>query len=217
MSAVADFQETNLKEIIIETKSGIDLVPSSLDLVGAEPFLYETQDRFEILKMAIEEVKELYDWILIDTPPSMGQFVLNGLIAANYTIVTFDAGVFGLHGLTALLEIFNDIEEYTGYKVNAEMAILTRWGNPEMENEFWERLLNRIKTFGRRELQKEAASLQTEIETEVKRQFKGVYYIPFDPLIPKSQQAGLPLEQFARESPGALAYKKITDNIVRLQ
>ncbi len=217
MSNVADFPYMSLKEIILETKSGIDLVPSSLDLVGAEPFLYETEGRFEILKIATEKIKENYDWILIDTPPSMGQFVLNGLIAADHIVVTFDAGVFGLHGLTALLEIFNDIREYTGYQVNAEMAILTRWDNPEIENEFWERLLNLIRKRGKKELNKEVVSLQSEIETEVRRQFKGVYYIPYDPLIPKSQQVGLPLEQFAQESPGALAYKKITENIVRWQ
>ena len=127
MSYAGDYPDVGLADIITETKSGIYLAPSSLDLVGAEPYLYGINNRVAILKDAIEQIGDEYEYVLIDTPPSMGQFVLNGLVAADRVIVTFDSGIFALKGAEALSAIMEDIETFVGEKVVADVAILTRW------------------------------------------------------------------------------------------
>jgi hypothetical protein len=99
MGVFEGFPDVSLEETIIPTPSGIDLAPSSLDLVGVEPFLYNIDDRAGILRELLAPVAGRYDHVLIDTPPSMGQFVINGLVAADKTIVTLDSGIFALKGI----------------------------------------------------------------------------------------------------------------------
>lgn len=127
MSEFEGFPDIDIQDIVVNSPSGIDIAPSTLDLVGVEPFLYNVEYRSVILREILAPHKNEYDFILIDTPPSMGQFVINGLIAADHTIVTFDRGVFALNGLATLRTIFNDIEELVGEKISPDMAILTRW------------------------------------------------------------------------------------------
>jgi chromosome partitioning protein len=72
MSGIEDFPTVTIPEIVTRTASGIAIAPSTLDLVGAEPFLYEREDRASILKSALAGLETAYDYILIDTPPALG-------------------------------------------------------------------------------------------------------------------------------------------------
>ena len=103
-----------IRDIIKKTASGIDLAPAHLDLVGAEPYLYHAEFPTGVLKEALANVKNQYAYIFIDTPPSLGQFVINGLYAADHVIVTLDSGSFALNGITTLSTIFSDIKERSG-------------------------------------------------------------------------------------------------------
>lgn len=131
MSCIPGYPKVDLEEIIIKTGSGIDLAPSSLELVGAEPFLYNLDNRAEILRELLRPMKKRYDFIMIDTPPSMGQFVVNGLVASDRRIITFDRGIFALNGLQTLMTIFSDIREVMGDSIVPDLAILTRWDSKE--------------------------------------------------------------------------------------
>ena len=117
-----------MTDIIQSTESGIDLAPASLDLVGAEPYLYGIASRAEVLRDALLPLREKYDLILIDTPPSMGQFVINGLFAADHIIVTLDSGSFALNGVGPLFTIFEDMKQDLGKEIHVDMAIISRWG-----------------------------------------------------------------------------------------
>ncbi|KAF1076634.1 ParA family protein [Methanogenium sp. MK-MG] len=217
MSYAGDYPAVGLADIITETKSGILLAPSSLDLVGVEPYLYTLNHRAEILKDAITEVGDEYDHILIDTPPSMGQFVLNGLVAADQVVVTFDSGVFALKGAEALSTIMEDVETYVGDKVVADVAVLTRWdktpGTPVSAEGFGARLKQLF--FGKTDSvnNDEENERLTAFENDVKRSFKTVYTVPFDTNVQKAQEKGIPLAQFAPQCEAASVYREIADMI----
>ncbi len=114
MSIFEGYPDVAINDVIVPTASGVDLAPATLDLVGVEPYLYSIEDRAGLLREALTGVRNVYDFILIDTPPSMGQFVINGLVAADHTVVTLDPGTFALKGMEELSTIFCDISEMLG-------------------------------------------------------------------------------------------------------
>lgn len=230
MSNIRDFPTIPLQDIVKKTSMGIDLAPSHLDLVGVDPYLYQTEDRAGILKKALGEISDRYDYILIDTPPSMGQLVVNGLYAADHIIVTLDSGTFALNGISTLTTIFGDIREDLGKEIRPDLAIISRWGEgsdldcrkPE-EDDLFSRLRNFFyKKPGPSPAELRAAEEQkTEHErllammAEVKRRFPAVYTVPYSPLVYEAQKRGLPISHFAPESSAGLAYKIIADEVMR--
>ena len=134
----------SLSDYIIKTISGIDLIPSHLDLVGVEPVLYQYPDRYFLLSSGITTLKSGYDFILIDTPPFLGQFVLNAMIAADRLILVFSPDTFALAGYNHLLLIKDDISEMLGKSVRIDMAILNRW---PQSSDSKDTILDKIYTF----------------------------------------------------------------------
>jgi chromosome partitioning protein len=220
MSVFEGFPDITIDDVIVPTASGIDLAPATLDLVGVEPYLYGIEDRAGVLKEALERVKGNYDFILIDTPPSMGQFVINGLVAADHTVVTLDPGTFALRGMEALSTVFDDIRELLGADVVADVAILTRWKGPE--NQAAEAgglvlFLKRLFSAGpSAEEEKERERLKA-FESEVRKAFRQVFVVPYSPAIYETQQQGLPISHYAPESDAGRRYRAITTAIQELE
>ena len=209
MSVFEGFPDARITDIIVPTTSGIYLAPATLDLVGVEPYLYGIDDRAGILREALSPVRRTYDFILIDTPPSMGQFVINGLVAADRTVVTLDAGTFALNGMEALSMIFNDIREMIGEDVNADFAILTRWGGSDDSGGGLALFLKRIfspASFAEEEREKERLKA---FESEVRKKFKQVFVVHYSPLIYEAQQRGLPISHYAPESKPGRDYRAV--------
>ena len=209
MSVFEGFPDARITDIIVPTTSGIYLAPATLDLVGVEPYLYGIDDRAGILREALTPVRDTYDFILIDTPPSMGQFVINGLVAADRTVVTLDAGTFALNGMEALSMIFNDIREMIGEDVNADFAILTRWGGSDDSGGGLALFLKRIfspASFAEEEREKERLKA---FESEVRKKFKQVFVVHYSPLIYEAQQKGLPISHYAPESKPGRDYRAV--------
>jgi chromosome partitioning protein len=233
MSNIDDFPETKIKDIIKKTGSGIDLAPSHLDLVGVDPYLYRTEGRAGILKAALAGISDRYDYILVDTPPSLGQLVINGLFAADHIIVTLDSGTFALDGILTLSTIFNDMKDGLGKEIRPDLAIISRWGEGGIQvcitpaREEKNDLLSRIRNFfykkpePTRQEQEAALEKKTEHERllsmmiEVKRRFPVVYTIPYSPVVYEAQKRGLPISHFAPESSAGVAYKTIADEVMR--
>ena len=95
--------DTPMEEIIIQTQFGLDVVPSVMDLAGAEVELVNLEDKQYRLKKAVELVKEKYDYILIDCPPSLGHVTLNALTAADSVLLPLQCEFYALEGLSQLL------------------------------------------------------------------------------------------------------------------
>lgn len=233
LSGFEDFPKTGLSEVIQTTPSGIDLAPSSLDLVGADPFLYRMDDRAAILKNAIATVKDRYDFILVDTPPSLGQLVINGLFTADHVIVTLDSGTFALEGVSTLSTIFGDMKEDLGREIIPDMAVVTRWGeqgNPEkpcveqpekkdiftqLRDLFYKKPEPTPEEIRAREEQETEHERLLSMRAEVGRLFKTVYTVPYSPQIYEAQKRGLPISHFAPESTAGIVYKNITEEVLR--
>jgi chromosome partitioning protein len=232
LSGIDEFPETKLSDVIRKTPSGIDLAPSHLDLVGADPVMYRVENRAEILRTALAGIRDRYDFILIDTPPSLGQLVINGLFAADHIIITLDSGTFALEGVSTLSTIFGDIKEDLGREIQPDMAVITRWGEgisppcireePGNKKDFrsfiWNLLYKKPEPTPA-EI-RAAEEQQTEHErllamlNEIKRLFRTVYTVPYSPLIYEAQKRGLPISHFAPDSNAGMAYKTIADVII---
>jgi chromosome partitioning protein len=233
LSGIEDFPETRIVDIIKRTESGIDLAPSHLDLVGADPYLYHVPNRAAILKEALYRVRESYDLILVDTPPSMGQLVINGLYAADRIIVTLDSGTFALDGVGTMNTLFGDIKEGLGKEIHPDMAIVTRWGEgipPEAdtpEPAGQQDLMSRIRNLFYKKPQPTPAELEAEREKKaeherleamlgkIRERFPTVYTVPFSPAVYEAQKRGLPVSHTAPDSSAGLAYKTITDKVMK--
>ena len=219
MSAFEGFPDVVINDIIVPTASGIDLAPATLDLVGVEPYLYSIEDRAGLLREALARVKGTYDFILIDTPPSMGQFVINGLVAADHTIVTLDPGTFALRGMEALSTVFHDIREMLGENVTTDLAILTRWKGPDdraAKTGGLALFLKRIFSPGPSPEEERERERLKMFETEVRKTFKQVFIVPYSPAIYETQQKGLPISHYAPESDAGREYRAITTALLEL-
>ncbi len=228
MSVFEGFPDVPITEVITRTEAGVDLAPSNLDLVGVEPSLYMIDDRAGILRDLLEPVRHSYDYILIDTPPSMGQFVVNGLVAADHVVVTIDAGIFALRGIDGLETIFADISEIVGHRVTADLAVLTRWEQSSSIESIPTRtglsgLLARLlgrgdphSDVGANAARSAAAEEErrARIEAEVKRRFGRVETVPFSREVYEAQQRGLPIAQYAPESAAGVAYRRIAQGVL---
>jgi len=233
MGGIGDFPRVAMQDIIRKTASGIDLAPSHLDLVGAEPYLYHAKFPTGVLKEALSGIKDQYSFIFIDTPPSIGQFVINGLYAADHVIVTLDSGSFALNGVSTLSTIFSDINDDLGKEIRPDMAIVSRWGEgilqsraqPDVQErkDLFTRLLNVFykqpepspeDLRAAQELKNEQERLLTTLNV-IKRRFPSVYTVPFSPLVYEAQKRGMPISQYAPDSPAGIAYKTIADEVMK--
>ena len=233
MSRIEGFPHVKIQDIIKRTPSGVDLAPSNLDLVGADPYLYTLNDRAVILKEALSELGDRYDFILIDTPPSMGQFVINCLYAADHIVVTLDSGTFALSGISTLSTIFGDIKEDLGKEIRADMAIVTRWGEGEtpecplslpgekkdifllFRSFFYKTPEPTPEELKIREERKEEHSRMISMLDEIKSRFPRVFTVPFSPAVFEAQKRGLPVSHFAPESSAGMAYGTIADEVMK--
>ncbi len=219
MSAFEGFPDVVINDIIVPTASGVDLAPATLDLVGVEPYLYSIDDRAGLLREALAGVRGNYDFILIDTPPSMGQFVINGLVAADHTIVTLDPGTFALKGMEALSTVFHDIKEMLGENVTTDLAILTRWKGPDdraAKTGGLALFLKRIFSPGPSPEEERERERLKMFEAEVRKAFKQVFIVPYSPAIYETQQKGLPISHYAPESDAGREYRAITTALLEL-
>jgi chromosome partitioning protein len=116
----------NIKDVIIESfMPFLDLLPSNINLVGAEIEMVELPKRETILKESLKEIYEKYDYILIDCPPSLGLLTLNALTAADSVLIPVQCEYFALEGLGQLLNTVNIVKQYYNNKLTIEGVLLT--------------------------------------------------------------------------------------------
>ena len=82
---------SHLRDVIIQTKSGLEVIPSSSELAGAELELVSVYGREQIFSWMLEEVKNNYDYIFIDCPPAIGMLTVNALVASDYILMPLQA------------------------------------------------------------------------------------------------------------------------------
>ena len=115
-----------IKDVIIESYMPfLDLLPSNINLVGAEIELVDLPDRETILKRSLSEVYERYEYIIIDCPPSLGLLTLNALTASTSVLIPVQCEYFALEGLGQLLNTIKIVKQYFNKNLMIEGVLLT--------------------------------------------------------------------------------------------
>jgi chromosome partitioning protein len=116
------------KEAIVKTETpNLDAIPSHIDLVAIEIELVDKENREYMLKKALEEVKDEYDFILIDCAPSLGLLTLNALTAADAVIIPIQCEYFALEGLGKLLNTIKSVQKIHNPELDIEGLLLTMY------------------------------------------------------------------------------------------
>ena len=118
--------KVTLKETLLKTEvPGLDLVPSHINLVGAEIEILNLENREMVLKNALVELKENYDYIIIDCSPSLGLITINSLTAADSVIIPVQCEFFALEGLGKLLNTIKLVQNRLNPELQIEEFLLT--------------------------------------------------------------------------------------------
>ena len=116
------------KDAIVKTNSpNVDIIPAHIDLVAIEIELIDKDNREYMLKMALEEVKDDYDYIVIDCAPSLGLITLNALTAADAIIIPIQCEYYALEGLGKLLNTIKSVQKVHNPELDIEGLLLTMY------------------------------------------------------------------------------------------
>ena len=183
--------DTPMEEIIIQTQFGLDMVPSVMDLAGAEVELVNLDDKQYRLKKAVELVKNRYDYILIDCPPSLGHVTLNALTAADSVLLPLQCEFYALEGLSQLLSTVQLVQEQLNENLRIEGLVLTMYDS--------------------------RTNLAEQVVEEVKTHFPDMVYatkIPRNVRLSEAPSFGKPIFAYASSSKGAQAYMSLAEEVV---
>jgi chromosome partitioning protein len=166
------------------------VLPSDIDLVGAEIELVGIDQRESRLKKALESA-ELHGWIIIDCPPSLGLLTINALVAADSVLVPLQCEFYALEGLTHLLKTVKLVRERLNARLRVGGIVLTMFD-------------------GR-------TSMAAQIRDEVQRYFPGEIYetvIPRNVRLSEAPSHGKPVMLHDLRSSGAVAYLELTREVL---
>ena len=116
-------------ENAIIKKGSLDIVPSIIDLAGAEVQLSGKMGREYILANELKKLSKHYDFIVIDTPPSLGVFTINALVASDYVLIPVQAEFFALEGLTQLLSVVDLVNTRLGRTLKILGMVVTMFNS----------------------------------------------------------------------------------------
>jgi len=136
--------DTPVSQVILETETpNLYLLPSHLDLVGAEIELINHPNREHIMRNALEEVKDLYDFVVIDCSPSLGLITVNALTAADSVVIPVQCEYFALEGLGKLLNTIKIVQTRINTSLQIEGILMTMYdGRLRLSNQVVEEIKN---------------------------------------------------------------------------
>lgn len=185
-------RQRSLDSVVLPTKyKHLSLAPSTPHLANTEVELAQADGRFQRLKQAISDMDTQYDFIIIDSPPSLSLLTVNGLIAARYVMMPVQAEFYALEGLGQLLET---------------MKLIRKGLNPTLD------LLGVLPT-----MMDSRTTLSTQVHDEIKKHFPGRVFkttIPRNVRLAEAPSHGLPVGAYDRFSKGSKAYKQLAKEVV---
>lgn len=184
--------ETNTKNCIKDSiVKNLSVIPSDVNLAGAEIELIGVDDREFILKTYIDEVKEQYDYVVIDCPPSLSLLTLNAMTTADSILVPIQCEFYALEGLSQLLYTIELVQERLNDKLVIEGILFTMYDG---RNCLSQQVVENVKD-----------NLDYHIyETKVPRNVR----------LAEAPSHGLPITMYDPRSAGAVSYRKLADEII---
>ena len=174
------------------TVKNLSVLPSSMDLVGAEIELIDMADREARLRAALEQVRGSYDFIIIDCPPSLGLLTLNCLTAADGVVIPLLCEFYSLEGISQLTQTIRHVKS----RVNPSLELIG-----VLVNMYDGRL-----------------TLTVQVMEEIKRYFGAKLFarpVPRNVKLSEAPSYGVPIDIYDKYSKGARAYEEVTEELIR--
>lgn len=185
--------DANIDDTLQDTElKTLKVCPSNMDLAGAEVELVSEMSREQRLKEKLDEVKENYDFVIIDCPPSLGLITLNAFTASDSVLIPVQCEYFALEGLGQLLNTINLVKKHLNKTLEVEGAVLTMYD---------------MRT-----------NLSNQVVKEVKRYFEDKVYktvIPRNIKLSEAPSFGMPIIMYDPKSKGARAYEKLARELIK--
>ncbi len=176
----------NTQDAILHTNiKGLDIIPASVDLAGAEIELVQLDGREKRLRKAIDKVRGKYDFILIDCPPSLGLLTINSLTAVESVLIPIQCEFYALEGVSQLVSTIELVRKNLNPELQIEGVILSMFD-------------------GR-------TNLSVQVVQEVKRHFGSLVYstvIPRNIRLAEAPSHGMAITEYDPKSRGAAAYRE---------
>ncbi|MBQ8808607.1 MAG: ParA family protein [Clostridia bacterium] len=184
--------EESMENALISTQyENLDVCPSNLDLSGAEIELISVMGRENRLKESLKSVRDVYDYILIDTPPSLGLITINTLTAADSVLIPIQCEFYALEGVSQLVETIKRIKKALNPSLFIQGIVMTMYDA--------------------------RTNLAVQVVDEVKRFFPDKVYktiIPRNVRISEAPGFGRPVIYYDAASKGAEAYMELADEVI---
>ena len=185
--------EENIDNTIKDTSvKGLKVCPSNINLAGAEVELVSLMSREHRLKERIDEIKDKYDYIIIDCPPSLGLITLNAFTASDSVLIPVQCEYYALEGLGQLINTVNLVRRHLNKSIEIEGAVLTMYD---------------VRT-----------NLSNQVVKEVKRYFEDKVYktvIPRNVKLSEAPSYGMPITVYDAKSKGAKCYEKLAKEFLK--
>ena len=172
-------------------EKNLKICPSNMNLAGAEVELVSQMSREHRLKEQLEGIKDKFDYIFIDCPPSLGLITLNSFTAADSVLIPVQCEYYALEGLGQLLNTINLVKKHLNKSLEIEGALLTMYD---------------IRT-----------NLSNQVVKEVKKYFDDRVYktvIPRNVRLSEAPSFGMPITMYDPKSSGADSYRKLADELI---
>jgi chromosome partitioning protein len=187
--------DTDVSKCILPTTvENLFIIPSSVQLAGAEIELVELKDREVRLKRVIDQVIKNYDYIFIDCPPSLGLLAINALTVANSVLIPIQCEYYALEGVGQMMKTIEMVRQSLNPYLEIQGVVLSMFD-------------------GR-------TNLSIQVVDEVKKYFKGKVYttiIPRNVRLAEAPSHGLPIIQYDPKSRGAEAYMELSEEFLDLE
>lgn len=183
-----------IEDVLIHTQfQNLDVLPSNINLAGVEIDLVEMPERTYRLKQSLAPVKDKYDYILIDCPPSLGLITLNALTAANSLLVPIQCEYYALEGLSQLMATVRQVKRMYNPNIEIEGVLLTMFDS--------------------------RLNLTMQVVAEVKKHFSNKVYktvIPRNVRLSEAPSYGQPIQYYDAASKGAAAYNDMAKEMIKI-
>ena len=179
--------ECSVNEAIMPTNiKNLKILPSNVDLAGSEVALVQRENREKVLKNTLFQIKDDYDFIAIDCPPSLGLLTVNALTATDSIIIPIQCEFYALEGLTQLMNTVKLVKQYLNPSIEIEGVVLTMKDN--------------------------RSNLVNQVADEIKQFFGRTVYktiIPRNIRLAEAPSHGVPIMLYDNRSTGAVAYQDL--------
>ena len=183
--------ENTLQDTI---EKNLKICPSNVNLAGAEVELVSQMSREHRLKEQLDQIKDNYDYIFIDCPPSLGLITLNSFTAADSVLIPVQCEYYALEGLGQLINTINLVKKHLNKSLEIEGAVLTMYD---------------IRT-----------NLSNQVVKEVKKYFDDKVYktvIPRNVRLSEAPSFGMPITTYDPKSKGARSYEKLAKEFLKAE